>query len=109
MKSVKTAKILGEILEERVRQRLKWGDQTLPFWRASLTDVEIANNAKAACDKAAVQGRCTWRLVLEEEFREALAESDPELIREELIQLAAVCVQIIESIDGGKKRGSPKK
>ena len=38
--------------------------------------------------------------ILAEEVAEVYAESDPDRLRAELIQVAAVCVQWIEAIDG---------
>lgn len=44
-------------------------------------------------------GRGTWRDILAEEFNEALAESDPDRLRAELVQVAAVAVNWVEAID----------
>lgn len=40
-----------------------------------------------------------WRHILDEEVAEALAETDPERLRAELVQVAAVAVQWIEALD----------
>ncbi len=58
-----------------------------------------AKRAREACQEAAQRGECTWALILAEEFFEAMAESNPLCLREELIQVAAVAVQWIEAID----------
>jgi hypothetical protein len=54
--------------------------------------------------KAAERGTLTWRHVLAEEFFEALAEHDPLRLRDELVQVAAVCLRWIEDIDLGADR-----
>jgi hypothetical protein len=41
----------------------------------------------------------TWAHILTEEFYEALAEADPEKLREELVQVAAVAVAWVECLD----------
>lgn len=92
-------KILREVFAERKRQHAKWGIQKLPLWTPTAVDVTLAAISKQSCDNAFTNGEGTWRAVLQEEYREALAESDPALVRAELIQLAAVAVQIIEAID----------
>lgn len=105
------ADILGEIAAERGRQVEKWGvqhhpDSTggevehafgmaryLPGW------VNLARSMKARCDRLHHLGRDTWEAILTEEFCEAMAESDPARLREELVQVAAVAVAWIEDID----------
>ena len=64
---------------------------------------DLARWAKARC-KAASQneggnGTITYEHILTEEWAEALAESDPAALRAELIQLAAVAVQWVETLD----------
>jgi hypothetical protein len=51
-----------------------------------------------ACDRAFMEGRLTWRDILTEEFMEALAESDDELLEKELVQVAAVATNWIADI-----------
>jgi hypothetical protein len=92
--------ILDEISAERVRQDTKWGEQnhpirpmnTRPFGPESMV-------AKRQCDIAHKAGRLSWYHILREEFLEVFAESDPAKQREELVQLAAVAVAMIECID----------
>lgn len=91
--------ILQEVFDERKRQHAKFGEQNHPLWVPSLEDVKLADISKASCDNAFANGEETWRHVLQEEYCEALAESDPDLVRAELIQLAAVAVQIVEMSD----------
>jgi hypothetical protein len=91
--------ILGEINAERFRQIAKFGEQH----REDGTDPDFRNSADRAREACEIfQGRsgdAPWRLVLTEEFFEALAETDPGALRTELVQVAAVCVAWIEDID----------
>jgi hypothetical protein len=91
---------LDEVWAERANQDDKWGEQNHPDGTA-LTDVERvdAETARRACQQAARDGALTWRLVLEEEVREAYAEADPARLRTELIQVAAVALAWVEAID----------
>src|SRR5581483_7213285 len=91
--------VLGEVSGERDRQEAKFPEQELPDGTAENGDVELASAARWACDRAAADGSLTWRHILKEEFREALAESDPVLLRAELVQVAAVAVRWVEAID----------
>lgn len=45
----------------------------------------------------------SWDSVLSEEVCEALAETDPQAMRAELIQVAAVVVRMVAQIDGGQR------
>jgi len=70
---------LAAIQEELVRQDAKWGSQR------------------------ALPAR-TWGMILGEEFGEvcqAINERDAVSAREELVQVAAVAIQAIDSLDGG--------
>jgi hypothetical protein len=94
-----TQGVLEEIREERQAQDYKWGQQDHDNGTGSDFDKMQAQCARAACDTAFGNGEGNWRLILNEEFCEALAESDPVKLREELIQCSAVCVAWIEAID----------
>ncbi len=89
----------ADIAAERQRQHAKWGDQsnlpdgTGPQW------ADDADTARRLCDLAMRGGYVKWRHILREEVAEAFAESDPDRLRAELVQVAAVCVQWIEAID----------
>lgn len=119
LNDVATTGVLDEVFDERERQHAKWGEQNHPDGTGgepsatrSLSDVEAlreirrrhAAETKRLCDAAAAEGRCTWRLILREEVDEAVAEDDPEKLRAELIQVAAVAVSWIEAIDRRAKR-----
>ena len=71
----------------------------MPFGTGLPGDAEKCAAAQVECDYAHSQGTLTWRKVLREEYREVLAETDRDYLREELVQLAAVCVAMIEKID----------
>jgi hypothetical protein len=92
--------VLDEVSAERTRQDDKWGEQN-HLDGTALTDVERvdAETARRACQQAARDRALTWRLVLEEEVREAYAEADPAKLRAELIQVAAVALAWVEAID----------
>ncbi len=96
----RTETVLTNIGEERERQEIKWGPQSHPdgtandqFHRA------MRDRAIAACNKAAADGKVTWRDILTEESHEAYAETDLVRLRSELIQVAAVATAWIEDID----------
>jgi hypothetical protein len=90
---------LQEVANERARQNIKWGEQNHPDGTGDAAAVAAADFAKAECDKAAKEGRCDWRYILDEEVAEAFAESDLVRLRTELIQVAAVAVSWVEAID----------
>ncbi|MDY0828570.1 hypothetical protein SK224_05450 [Microbacterium sp. BG28] len=112
--------VLDEVAAERARQSAKWGVQrhpdgtgpdSMPLYAETATG--IADNDEAAYIRDVMQGRTEWRFhdtstrdqpgtwtdILLEEVFEALAESDPEKLRTELIQVAAVATQWVEAID----------
>lgn len=99
------ADIFAEIEAERARQDAKWGEQNHPsvpqpvFSHVEFDRREDAELARAACDRAAREGRCTWMHIAREEFAEAIAETDAAAQRAELVQLAAVVVAWIECLD----------
>jgi len=97
-----TNAVLAEVLDERRKQHEKWGQQDHPDG----TDRDLAGVAESFrrfCDAAAEDGSITFRHILAEETAEAYAETDPDSLRAELIQVAAVAVAWIEAID---RRGS---
>lgn len=95
-----TMKVLGEVENERARQEAKWGEQNHPDGTGVLgNETELADLCKKATDEAFEAGRGTWKHILREEYAEAMAESDPARLREELVQVAAVAVAWIEAID----------
>lgn len=90
--------VLNDILEERIRQEDKWGEQHWPDG----TDreyIQAANCFRDECDSAFKDGSLTWKHILTEEFFEASAEVGWASLRKELIQVAAVCIAWIEDGD----------
>lgn len=92
--------VLFDVNAERDKQEEKWGEQHLPdgTYGDSLS-ARKANLFRDRCNSATEDGTLTWRDILLEEVYEALAESDPVKLRNELVQSAAVLVAWIEDID----------
>ncbi len=91
--------VLSEVADERVRQDAKYNEQNHPDGTGSKTAKNKAELARLLCQQAAQSGSVTWRHILEEELREAFAESDPAKLRAELVQVAAVACAWAEAID----------
>jgi hypothetical protein len=95
--------VLKEIRDERKAQDTKWGEQNHPDFCgvdfSAYHDLPSADQIKAACDFDAKRGESNWGTILLEEFLEAIEEREPGKLREELIQVAAVCVAWVECID----------
>lgn len=91
--------VLDEVLEERIRQDAKWGEQNHPNGTSVSKFTEVANQMKAVCDAAHKDGTLTWAMILFEEFYEAMAEEDPSALRKELVQTIAVGTGWVEAID----------
>ena len=94
-----TLRALADVADERRIQDAKWGVQNLPDGTSKEEWSAVANAARTLCNMAASEDAVTWKDILMEEFFEAMAESDPKKLREELVQVAAVAVQWIEAID----------
>jgi hypothetical protein len=100
MNTAETWDDLGaEVIAEVDRQYELWGEQNHPDGTALPGDNELAEDAKRLADMFANSGHLTWRDILQEEVREAFAESDPVTLREELVQVAAVAVSWVNAID----------
>lgn len=93
-------RVLEDVRAERYAQDAKWGQQNHPDGTGpTIPTLNRADYARRECDYAHQHGVGTWRHILEEEHAEALAERDPEKLRAELIQVAAVAVAWVEAID----------
>jgi len=90
---------IKEIINERARQVIKWGKQSWPDGTGKPTAQTFAESAKSLNDYERTTGETNWARILEEEFWEALTETDPKKLREELVQVAAVAVAWVEDID----------
>lgn len=114
----RTYLVLDNIKAERNRQDAKWGDQsairdgtgpnTLPLaFSLPINGKNYASSlsllATERTDIEARNGGATMASILLEEIFEALAESDAEKLRVELVQVAAVAVAWCEYLD---KRGA---
>lgn len=95
--------VLEEVLNERNRQRFLWGKQDHPNGTGPTGFHKhvagVATRYKMDCEIATANGSLTFRHILLEEVFEAMAEEDPQALRDELVQVAAVAVQWIEAID----------
>ena len=106
--------IIEEIKEERKKQDQKWGEQTHPCLDQTLLNREGSctpqrmcenyeipkeSRARFLCEHSFENGAGTYAHIALEEFSEVVSEFDIEKRRSELIQLTAVCVAWIESID----------
>ena len=94
---LKMRSVLEEVSEERVRQLRKWGiqDHSLTTWIAILTE-EVGEAAKPAVDFDLVTPPKDGEKSLE------LLEAQVARLRSyraELVQVAAVAVQMIEAVD----------
>ena len=92
--------VLHEVRMERDRQDALFGDQSqLPDGTGGDGYKHLAVVDRWACKMAAEQGTVTWRHILHEEVSEAFAESDPEKLRVELVQIAAVATAWAQALD----------
>ncbi len=89
-------KILEEIKQERERQNIKWGEQNhKPIeWIAILTE-EVGEAAKEALDHHFNNPKPVTHPLTQEWHQEERVRN----YRKELIQTAAVAVQMIECLD----------
>jgi hypothetical protein len=94
-----TTEVLDQVLLERIRQQAKWPDQDPPDGTGDPCFQLAATEAKKQCDFAFAHDRGSWRVILDEEVKEAFAETDYPCLRAELIQVAAVAVAWVEAID----------
>lgn len=101
----KDGAILVEVGRERVRQDEEWGEQNHPDGTDTRWAV-VADGMKAKCQIKADKGTLTFRDIFEEEIWEAYGEEDPERLRVELVQAAAVLVAWIGAIDRRRTKGN---
>jgi len=97
-------KVVKDIREERNRQDEKWGEQNHEDGTGGDEARKLSNQIRDWCDFSHLQGVGTWVSILAEELMEAYAETDPDRLRKELVEVAAVAVAWIECID---RRGHP--
>lgn len=93
-----TRSVLDDVFEERLRQHLKWGEQNHPDGIGGAGRETYEAIAKQSCERAARDGRVTYAHIFEEEAAEVLAARNPQDLRTELIQVAAVCCAWVEKL-----------
>ena len=91
--------LLAATYAEIDAQNAKWGEQNHIDGTGYPAAARQAEVARKRCQDAFAEGCGTWALILTEEVREAYAESEPEALRAELIQIAAVAVQWAAAIE----------
>lgn len=88
--------------KEIQRQRDLWGEQNHPDGTNLAGDDRRAADAKLFNAVLVDINNLTWRDILIEEVFEVFAESDPDKIQEELVQVAAVALSWAEAIERRK-------
>jgi hypothetical protein len=92
--------ILDAVLDERRRaEKIHPGTDDMPDGTGGGGRQTWERIAKIHCDRAAREGTLTFADVLDEEASEALAETDPLKLREELVQVMAVCLRWVDRLD----------
>lgn len=111
-----TDAVLVEVAQERANQFKRYGDNadledgTGPTEQWLLVDDPYLITRDATGIEAALRrdyeraGKPTWLRLVREEVAEAFAEDDPDRLRAELLQVAALCVSWIEKIDTRTER-----
>lgn len=107
-----TMRVLADVAAEREHQYATYGtnedtkDGTgdrvpwlLPFDQREALVIQQAFRADYE-QVEIVEGEVTWMHLVREEIAEAFQESDPERLRAELVQVAALAVSWIEKLDG---------
>lgn len=91
--------VVLEVDRERDRQDEKWGQQNHPNGRVGgRIEHEAAIEARFRCQSNG-PGEDNWRDILDEEIAEAYAATSDAELRAELVQVAAVAVAWVETID----------
>lgn len=94
------ADVFAAVVAERGRQDSKWGEPVdHPDGTGGSVAIGAAIDAQQNTDRAATEGRLTWRHILREEVAEAFAETDPVKLRAELVQVAAVAIKWVRMLD----------
>lgn len=94
-----TMRVLAQVFDERKRQDEKWGVQHHPDGTSYRGWSNRALSAQEDNDQNIIRQRSNWLDILKEEVYEAFAETDPQKLRAELVQVAAVACVWIEDID----------
>lgn len=113
-----TTAVLADISAERMSQEEKFPGQVLPTRTGPLTtpmlpmvqvySEELRGIFRRKVDTDAAKDHVTFPAVLLREVFTALAESNPQRVRDSLVRVAALCVRQVEAIDrNGASVGSP--
>lgn len=93
------SQILDLVADEIARQVDLWGEQNHPDGTGLSGDTRRSANFKALMKVLASSDQMTWRDILYEEMLEVCDATDPQELKTELIQVAAVAVSWVEAID----------
>lgn len=107
----RTLRVLRRVMEERERQVARYGHNTDledgtgpetrwlgPYTEQPATQVELTLR-RDYLEFEEETGKPTWVHLIREEVAEAFCESDPERLKEEVLQVAALCVSWLEKLD----------
>lgn len=101
-----TLVVLRDVVDERIRQDAKWGEQNHPNLPRDVKHpcaffgMPTADAARLHCEDAFKRGIGSYAHVLIEEVCEAIEDAhDPVKLRAELVQVAAVATAWVEKID----------
>jgi hypothetical protein len=114
-RQLRTEKVLSDVADHRLVQFATYGDNagledgTGPEerWLYPLTSYSSPAIEDILRDEYNKHDVPTWMHLVREEVAEAFQESDPVRLREELIQVAALCVSWVEKLDA-RESISPK-
>lgn len=108
----RTAVVLQSVRDERARQFARYGSNNdlevgtgpnlhwlRPLVREPAFAVEAAFREEYEAWEADHDGKPTWMHLIREEVAEAFKEAPGPRLREELIQVAALCVSLIETLE----------
>lgn len=98
--------IIKQIIDERKRQHKLWGEQNhpsivkdFPHPLSEYYGIRDEEEAKIICESRLIHNEGTWADIFLEEVSEVIHADSPEKMKEELIQVLAVGVAWIQSID----------
>lgn len=91
--------VTTDLLDEIDRAWAKFGSQIALPDGTSEGYAALRDSARNLVDVQAHRGTSNWYSILREEIYEAAAETDPALLRAELLQVAAVAIRWVAAID----------
>lgn len=94
-----TRVVLGDVSRERLRQDFAIGRQDHPDGTGGAMEQITVEAVRRATQRATDRGELTWRNILAEQVYEAFAEQSWDMLRADLVQVAAVAVAWVEDID----------